>query len=156
MGTAEISPGYTNMGQRNIKRLYDFAMENTRNLVPRTADNTNGAIGGTAAVPEGIGLSFIASTDANQRIELPLNAPGTILYLFETTSVGYELITTTVGGEINTAECDGIGASREMNIPVATTGGAGMLLKCLCVSASAWIVLPYNVLGDVEVTIVQT
>ena len=82
------------MGQRNVKRLYDASQAGGTPITPIAAGT--GAIGTNASIPPGVGMALVASTSAAERVNLPLNVIGTILTIFETTSVGYELITTTV------------------------------------------------------------
>lgn len=143
------------MGARNVKRLYDNAISGGVAITPVTAGT--GAVGTVGSIQPGVGIAMVTSTDANQRVNLPLNEIGTVLWIYEITDVGYELITTTVGGTINETLCDGVLAGSEMNIPVAAVPDSdGMLLHCLCVSATNWIVIAWNNRGQLESDIVQT
>lgn len=89
------------------------------------------------------GTSFVtvdADSDVNHIAILPTPTPGTIVYLTESGTTGYELRSsspTTVG--IN----GGTGANFESAI-----AGTITYVRCVCVSATSWIATQFDADGD--------
>ncbi len=80
------------------------------------------------------GTSFVtvnADSDADHIIILPTPTPGTVVYLTENGSTGYELRS---NDPANVAINGGSGANAESAI-----GGSTELVRCVCVSATKWI-----------------
>ena len=89
------------------------------------------------------GTSFVtvnADGDANHIVILPTPTPGTIVYLTENGSTGYELRSSAPASvAINGAT----GANFESAI-----AGTITYVRCVCISATAWIATQFDADGD--------
>jgi hypothetical protein len=89
------------------------------------------------------GVSFVsvaADSDANHIVILPTPTPGTIIYLTETGTTGYELRSS---DPANVAINGGSGADAESAVP-----GTATYVRCVCVSATSWIANMFDADGD--------
>jgi len=98
-----------------------------------TADGT-----GTGAIKKRARFVVVASTDASYIMTLPVPVVGTMIYLMNG-ATGYELRTSTPASiSINA----GSGASAESAV------SANTLIKCVCVTTTAWLVEKYETDGS--------
>ena len=89
------------------------------------------------------GVSFVtvdADSDANHIVILPTPTPGTIVYLTESGTTGYELRSSAPD---SVAINGGSGADAESAVP-----GTATYVRCVCVSATSWIANMFDADGD--------
>ena len=89
------------------------------------------------------GTSFVtvnADGDANHIVILPTPTPGTIVYLTENGSTGYELRSSAPD---TVAINGGTGSNVESAVP-----GTATYVRCVCVSRTSWIANMFDADGD--------
>ena len=89
------------------------------------------------------GVSFVtvnADSDADHIVILPSPIPGTIVYLTETATTGYELRSS---DPANIAINGGSEANAESAVP-----GTATYVRCVCVSRTSWIANMFDADGD--------
>ena len=89
------------------------------------------------------GTSFVtvnADGDANHIVILPTPTPGTIVYLTENGSTGYELRSSAPD---TVAINGGTGSNVESAVP-----GTATYVRCVCVSATSWIANMFDADGE--------
>ena len=97
---------------------------------------------GTGTIPDGTSIvSVVDASDANKIIVLPTPTPGNIVWLLTAAdSTGFELRS---NNPATVAINGGTGANAESAIASTTT-----LVRCVCVSSTAWICSYWDADGD--------
>jgi hypothetical protein len=94
----------------------------------------------TGTIADGTSFVTVTSGGANTIIILPTPTPGTIVWLSETGTTGYELRSSAPG---SVAINGGTGSNVESAI-----AGAITLVRCVCISSTAWICTQFDADGD--------
>jgi hypothetical protein len=139
------------LGLARLEALVE-ALDRELNLTDSTLTNVKGVqfaaqartatVAGATTGTVADGESFINVTSANiaHIMVLPTPTPGTIVYLAENGTTGFELRSSTPASVgIN----GGIAANAESAI-----AGAITLVRCVCVSATSWICTQFDADGD--------
>ena len=100
-----------------------------------TADGT-----GTGTIADGESFITVTSGGANTIMILPTPTPGTIVWLSETGSTGYELRSSAPASV-------GINGGTGVSAESAIAGGI-TLVRCVCVSATLWICTQFDADAD--------
>lgn len=96
---------------------------------------------GTGTIADGTSFVTVnADSDATHIVILPTPTPGTIVYLTENGSTGYELRSSAP----NTVAING-GTATNAESAIA---GAITLVRCVCVSSTLWIATQFDADGD--------
>jgi len=116
--------------------LPDSAVQATSTARTATDDGTT-----TGTIADGTRFVTVdADSDANHIIILPTPTPGHIVYLTESGTTGFELRSS---APATVAINGGTGAGAESAI-----AGAATLVKCVCISATAWMCNYLDADGD--------
>ena len=141
MGTKRVGLARIEALIENLKR--DLAM-GTAVLRARGFQPVSTAVTASddgAAIPDGAQFITVdADGDANHIVILPTPTPGTIVYLTERGSTGYELRSSNPG---SVAINGGSGGGAESAVP-----GTATYVRCVCVSATSWIANMFDADGD--------
>ena len=141
MGSKRIGLARLEALVENLKR--DLAMGSAV-LRAKGFQPTSTAVTATdagAAIPDGAQFVTVAAdSDANHIVILPTPTPGTVVILTESGSTGYEL-------RSSAPDTVAINGGAEANAESAIAG-AITYVRCVCISATAWIASQYDADGD--------